>query len=288
MAPPILVTGGTGTLGRHLLPRLRDAGCAVRVLSRRDHPQKGRTEDGRTKDGRTEEGYEGGGAGAGDVAYVRGDLATGENVEAAVRGAPVVLHCASATKGDAEATRTLVEAASAQSPAPHVVYVSIVGVEDLSFGYFASKLAAERVVTDSGLPWTILRATQFYDLILKGARSAARLPLVPVPSGFLVQPVHPDEVAARLVELALAEPAGRVPDLAGPEVAEAADLVRAYLRARGRRGRVVPVRMPGLGRIRGGALLSKEGTGPGTAAEAHGRRTWEEFLTERVREAPPR
>ena len=99
------------------------------------------------------------------------------------------------------------------------------------FGYFASKLAAERVVADSGLPWTTLRAAQFHDLILMVAQQMARLPVIPVPAGFRFQPVDAGEVAARLVELALGTPAGLVPDMAGPQVYEMAELLRGYLRA---------------------------------------------------------
>ena len=98
-------------------------------------------------------------------------------------------------------------------PQSHLVYISIVGVDQVSFGYMRSKLEAERIVAESGLPWTILRVTQFYDLILTGARTAQSLPLIPVPAGFLVQPIDPAEVAIRLVELALGEPVGRVPDM---------------------------------------------------------------------------
>ena len=143
-----------------------------------------------------------------------------------------------------------------------------------------SKLDSERIVTDSGLPWTILRATQFYDMILTGARQLAKLPVVPAPAGFEVQPVHPDDVAARLVELALGEPAGRAPDLAGPEKYSFADLLRVYLRARRRRRPVMQVWMPGLGKIRDGALLPDRGRAPGHVA---GHRTWDEFLAERLR-----
>jgi uncharacterized protein YbjT (DUF2867 family) len=91
---------------------------------------------------------------------------------------------------------------------------------------FASKLAAERVVADSGLPWTTLRATQFHDLILTVARQMARLPLIPVPAGSRVQPVDAGEVADRLAELALGTPAGLVPDMAGPRVYGAAEPIR--------------------------------------------------------------
>ena len=144
------------------------------------------------------------------------------------------------------------------------------------FGYYASKRAAERIVADSGLRCTILRATQFHDLILTVAQTLAKLPVVPLPAGFRVQPVEADEVAARLVELTLGEPAGRVPDMGGPRVYGAAELLRGYLRASRRRRLIVPVWLPGKATraLRDGANLAPE--------RAVGQRTWEEFLAERV------
>jgi uncharacterized protein YbjT (DUF2867 family) len=99
-------------------------------------------------------------------------------------------------------------------------------------------------VSDSGLPWTTLRATQFHDLHLTVAEQMAKLPVIPVASGFRFQPVDADEVAARLVELALGRPAGLVPDIAGPRVYGMADLVRGYLRARHKHRLMVPIRLP--------------------------------------------
>ena len=137
------------------------------------------------------------------IQFLTGDLRAGEGVDAAVAGVAAIVHCATSTKGDGEATSHLVQAA-ARAGSPHLVYVSIVGVDHLpSWGYPKAKLQAERVVADFGLPWTILRATQFYDYVLAGLQRMARLPVVPVPAGFLVQPIDPDEVAARLVELTL-------------------------------------------------------------------------------------
>src|SRR5207248_4583749 len=92
------------------------------------------------------------------------------------------------------------------------------GIDRTLFGYFGAKLAAERVVAESGLPWTTLRATQFHDLILIVAQQMVKLPVIPVPAGFRFQPVDAGEVAGRLVELALGAPAGLAPDLAGPRV----------------------------------------------------------------------
>jgi uncharacterized protein YbjT (DUF2867 family) len=260
MTSPILVTGGTGTLGRAVVPRLRNTGRDVRVLSRHGRAD----EDG--------------------IRYLTGDLATGEGVEPAVDGVETIIHCAGTARGDQVKARHLVEAAS-RAGARHLVYISVVGADRIPvvsaidramFGYFASKLAAERVVADSGLPWTTLRATQFHSLTLLTVRQLARLPVVPVPAGWRFQPVDPAEVAARLVELALGAPAGLVPDLGGPRVYQLADLVRGYLRATHRRRPILPVWLPGNAAraFRAGANLVPD--------RAVGRRTWEEFLAGQV------
>jgi uncharacterized protein YbjT (DUF2867 family) len=257
---PILVTGGTGTLGRLVVARLREAGREVRVLSRRGRePEQG-------------------------LEFVTGDLDTGEGIEAAVAGAATIIHCAGTQKGDGEKAQTLVTAAS-RAGVRHLVHISVVGVDRVPvasgvdramFGYFESKRGAEEVVAGSGVLWTTLRATQFHDLMLNTARGMAKLPLIPVPSGFRVQPVDADEVAARLVELALGEPAGLVPDIAGPRVYDMDDLVRGYLRASGKHRLLVPLRLPGRAAraFREGANLSPE--------RAVGRLTWEDFLADRL------
>jgi uncharacterized protein YbjT (DUF2867 family) len=261
MTSPLLITGGTGTLGRLVVPRLRDAGCNVRVLSRRSH------ESG---DG---------------VEFVIGDLATGEGLEAAVDGIGTIVHCAGTAKGDEDKARNLVRAAS-RTGAQHLVYISVVGadripvvsgVDRTMFGYFAAKRAAENVVADSGLPWTTLRATQFHDLVLTLAQQLAKLPVMPVPAGVRYQPVDAGEVAARLVELSLGKPSGLVPDIGGPRVYELTELVRSYLRASHRHRLLMPVRLPGKAAraVRAGANLAPE--------RAVGHRTWEDFLAERLR-----
>ena len=131
-------------------------------------------------------------------------------------------------------------------------------------------------MADSGLPWTILRVTQFYDYCLANARKLSRLPVAPVPAGFTVQPVDPRDVAG-LVELALGEPAGRAPDMAGPQVSSWADLLRRYLKASHRRRWVVPVPIPGTRAVRHDALLPPPGYTVGS-------RTWDQFLTAQLRQ----
>jgi uncharacterized protein YbjT (DUF2867 family) len=218
------------------------------------------------------------------VEFLTGDLAAGEGAQAAVAGVGTVVHLAGSAKGDEDKARNLVRAAS-HAGVRHLVYISVVGadripvvsgVDRAMFGYFAAKRAAERVVAESGLPWTVLRATQFHDLVLMVARQLAKLPVVPVPAGFRFQPVEADEVAARLVELTLGPPAGLVPDLGGPRVYRGADLVRGYLQASHRHRPIVPVWLPGKAAraVRAGANLSPE--------RAVGHRSWEDFLAERV------
>jgi uncharacterized protein YbjT (DUF2867 family) len=261
MTSHILVTGGTGTLGRLVVRRLRDTGSNVRVLTRRTH---------KSADG---------------IEFMTGDLATGEGLEAAVDGIETIVHLAGSPKGDEDKARNLVRAAS-RAGAQHLVYISVVGAERIPvvsgvdramFGYFASKREAEKVVEASGVPWTTLRATQFHDLILMVAQQMAKLPVVPIPAGFRFQPVDAGEVAARLVELSLGEPSGLVPDMGGPRVYGAAELLRGYLRATKRRRRlIVPVWLPGNAAraFRTGGNLAPE--------QAVGHRTWEEFLADRV------
>jgi uncharacterized protein YbjT (DUF2867 family) len=260
MTAPVLVTGGTGTLGRHVVPLLRAAGHRVRVLSRTARDP-----------------------GAG-VEHVLGDLATGAGADAAVAGVATVVHCAGSAKGDDVKARSLVDAA-VRAGVRHLVFISVVGadrvpvvsaVDRAAFGYFAAKRAAEQVVAGSAIPWTTLRATQFHDLTLSTVAAMAKSPVVPVPAGVRFQPVDTAEVAARLVELALGAPAGLVPDLAGPTAHGMDELVRGYLLATGKHRLVLPVRFAGgaYRAIRAGANLAPD--------RAVGRRTWEDFLADRV------
>ncbi|WP_432993205.1 SDR family oxidoreductase [Dactylosporangium sp. CA-233914] len=261
MTTPILLTGGTGTLGRLLLPHLRAAGRPIRILTRQ-RPN----------------------GAPGDVEYVAGDLATGAGVAASVEGAATIVHCAGSAKGDEVKAANLLREA-ARAGAKHVVYISVVGadrvpvtsaMDRMAFGYFAAKRAAEVLVAESGIPWTTLRASQFHELTLATIRRLAKLPVVPVPAGACFQPVDGAEVAARFAELALGEPAGLVPDVAGPRAYGFDELVRSYLRAAGKRRPILPMPMGGgaYRAIRAGANLAPD--------RAVGRRTWEDFLAENI------
>jgi uncharacterized protein YbjT (DUF2867 family) len=259
--PPILVTGGTGTLGRQVVARLHDAGRPIRILSRRSA-------------GEVNTGLE----------HVVGDLATGHGIDDALSGVEVVIHCAGSAKGDDVKARNLVDAAK-RANVRHIVYISVVGadvtpmaglVDRAMFGYFGAKRGAEQLIAESGIPWTTLRATQFHDLTFKTLEQLAKMPVMPIFAGMSFQPVDSGEVADRLVELAVGDPAGLVPAMGGPRVYGMDELAHSYLAAVGRR-------KPIFGMPVFGAAARAQKSGVNLAPDrAVGRRSWEQFLADRV------
>ena len=236
----ILVTGATGTLGTPTTAGLRAAGHDVRALSRRTGP-----------------------------GLVTGDLLSGEGMAAALAGVGTVVHLATG-KDDVRATRTLLDAARTAGVG-HVVLISIVGIDDIPLGYYRKKRVVEQLVSESGLPHTILRATQFHAFVARLFTAQRLLPVVLAPA-FEVQPIAAEEVAQRLVELAEAPPTGRVPDIGGPSRRGLPELASVWAEITATRRPVVPVRLPGrvFAGYRAGHNLV-----PGPA---YGRITFEEHL----------
>ena len=238
----VLVTGGTGNLGQHVIRQLRTANAGVRLASRRAAP------------GNQAAGYE----------WATVDYRTRAGLDAALTGAEAVIHCASGSaRGEAETMAALLSSGK-RAGLGHLVYISIVGVDKLPMSYYRAKLRAERALIASGIPWTILRTTQFHDLALTRVKSMCKLPLAVTPRGVSVQPVAVQEVAARLVALALAPPAGRVPELGGPQIKPLAELARMYLVSANSRKPIVTVPLPGKlmkGLRRGDGLTPDHGDG---------------------------
>lgn len=176
------------------------------------------------------------GCSAGDSEPYAVDLREGgSGLDAALAGVDTVVHCATTQRGGDERSAANLIAAARRAYATHLVYISIVGVDRVPLGYYRSKYAVEKLVAESGIGWTVLRATQFHDLVVQMLRALAKLPVVVLPAHASDQPVEVAEVADRLAELAQGAPAGRVPDMGGPEVRTFASLARAYLGATGRR-----------------------------------------------------
>lgn len=243
----VLVTGGTGTLGSALVPRLVAAGHEVRVLSRRAVP--------RVPPG---------------VATCVGDVVTGAGIDAAVTGCDAVIHAACSPRRRARETEvagTRHVAAAARASGAHLVYVSIVGVDRHRFPYYKAKYAAEQVLAGSGAQWSVLRATQFHDFIdfLLSRGWFFRTP------NLRVQPVDVGDVADALVGVAAGEPSGLLADFAGPEVLPIRQLVDTRREVTGQSTRLVP--LPPVGFLRdydAGLHLSP--------AHPTGTRTWRQWL----------
>jgi uncharacterized protein YbjT (DUF2867 family) len=207
---------------------------------------------------------------------VRGDLATGRDLAMALVGAEAVVHAASDPRGDpwqvdVAGTRRLVESVD-RTRLRHLVYVSIVGVDRIPYGYYRAKFAAEQVLLASGLPVTLLRVTQFHDFVDSLLEIARRGPVLPVPMSWRLQPVDVGEVAAHISEVVTGPPAGGVVEFGGPEEHSAAELARAWSAARAPGAHVVASPVPGRlsAALRDGAALPSGG--------ARGRRTYAEHL----------
>jgi uncharacterized protein YbjT (DUF2867 family) len=237
MGKHLLVTGATGTLGKQVVGAATAAGHRVRAMSRRSHV-----------------GYTG-------VHWSQGDLLTAAGVDAAVDGIEVIVHCATQGTRDKDVTSTQnLVAAARRAGVAHVIYVSIVGIDRIPLPYYKTKLRVERALEASGIGHTVLRATQFHDLIETTFAIQRFSPVLWAVRGVRFQPIDTRDVAARLVELVDAEPTGRVADIGGPAVRTHADLARMYLQAHASRRGTVQVPVPGriVAGFRAGANLAPD------------------------------
>ena len=211
----VLITGGTGHLGRLVVPRALAPGHTVRIASRQ--PQPSTSADG--------------------VSWAKVDLGTGKGLRESLDGIDAIVHTASDPKNtdaaDIRGTKHLADAAR-DAGVGHLLFVSIVGIDRIPFPYYRQKLEAERILVESGAPHSILRAAQFHSFINLLLGSAARIPLVfPLPSGFHVQSVATEDVADRILRALDDGPGGRLRDYAGPESMTLDAAAAAWKAARG-------------------------------------------------------
>ena len=224
----VLVTGGTGRLGSKVVKELTETGYSVRIMSRKWQPTNllSTTE------------------------WAQADIETGQGIADALAGIDVVIHAASSPfkhtrQIDVDGTRLLLEQARVAGVS-HVSYISIVGIDRISYYYYRAKLAAEELIKNSGIPWSILRATQFHYLVDLFFQTATKMPLVTLlPTDLQCQSIAESEVASRLCQIAVAGPRGRLPDLGGPEVLTAGEMAHTWLMIRGMHRHVLPLHLPG-------------------------------------------
>jgi uncharacterized protein YbjT (DUF2867 family) len=202
----IVVIGGTGLIGTKLVKILCDQGHEVVAAS----PSKGV------------------------------NSVTGEGLAAALAGAQVVVDVANAPSWEDKAvleffessTRNLLVSEAAAGVGHHVA-LSVVGSERLLVsGYFGAKVAQERLIQASPVPYTIVRATQFFEFVGSIVNSATNGQTVRLPSA-LIQPIVSDDVAAALASVVVGEPLKRTLELAGPEAMPLDAVARQFLKAIG-------------------------------------------------------
>ncbi|HEY2333417.1 MAG TPA: NAD(P)H-binding protein [Solirubrobacterales bacterium] len=244
----VAVVGGTGTLGAPLVAELVERGNDVRVLSR-------------------------GSAGSmpAGASHRRIDLSTGSGLVEALDGIEVVVDAANAQKDASEVlvegTRRLLEAEGGVGVRHHLA-ISVLGCDRVPTKYYRCKLAQEAALAAGEVPWSLLRATQFHPL-LAGIFAAAARRRVRLTGKARLQPIDPVIVARRLADAIDAGPAGRIPDIAGPEARTLGELSRAWQRAD--RRRLLPLRIPSLGKLgrslRDGGLCDPSAAAAGPSFE---------------------
>ncbi len=255
----ILITGGRGVLGSQLIPRLQSQNVQVRLSSRSAAPVP-------PPDG---------------LEWAQADLLHEADLSPVVEGVDTIIHAASNPAKDSylvevEGTRRLLDAAQ-RAGVGHFVYISIVGIDKIPFAYYQHKLAAEQLIAQSAVPWTILRATQFYELFDRILMPLQRLPLWLLPTDFQSQPIDTGEAAQRLVELALDKPAGYAPDIAGPQVMRVGEIIRTWQAVTGVRRPVLYLPLPGK-------VAAGFRRGYNTIPQQHyGTLTWEQWLIQKYR-----
>src|SRR5712672_986240 len=200
----IVVIGGSGLIGKKVVTKLRQHGHEVVAAS----PSSGV------------------------------NTVTGEGLAEALAGAQVVVDVANAPSWEDTAVLEFFEtsgrnllAAEGAAGVGHHVALSVVGTDRLlASGYFRAKMAQENLIKASAIPYTSVRATQFFEFVGAIAQSATDGQTVRLPPA-LMQPIASDDVAAALAEIAVAEPLNGTVEVAGPEPIRMDELVRRFLRA---------------------------------------------------------
>jgi uncharacterized protein YbjT (DUF2867 family) len=207
----IVVIGGTGLIGSKTVAILRQGGHEVVAAS----PRSGV------------------------------NTITGEGLKEAMAGTQVVIDLANSPSFEDKAVLEFFEtsgrnllAAEAAANVRHHVALSIVAIDRTDNGYFRAKVAQEKLIESSGIPYTIVRATQFLEFVRGIADSSADGNIVRLPP-ILFQPIAADDVAAMVADVALAAPRSGIVEIAGPERAPLNEIIARYLKAVGDRREVV-------------------------------------------------
>jgi uncharacterized protein YbjT (DUF2867 family) len=249
----VLVTGGTGLLGKEVVDQLISLNYGVTVLSSKKKPL--------VPDG---------------VQLIKGDLASNKGLQEATRDADIIIHCASNPKDtlsvDIKGTQNLL-AAIDKDKTLHFIFISIINVDRSNYTYYQTKVKVEEMIKESGIPFSILRATQFHNYVLTILKSFDKKNgALVVPDEMHFQSIEVKEAATLLVNLAQKGPAGLLRGVGGPELLRFEDMVKTYLRVFGRNDELKAKSLPGEEYDR---YRSENNIWP---SNTYGNITWEAFL----------
>lgn len=248
----VLVTGGQGTLGSELVPRLQQNGYRVRITSRKARPDNAEA----------------------DLEWAQVMMETAEGWAAALADVDTVVHAATSPfkrGADVEGTRNLLHQA-AEGGVSHIVYISIVGVDKKDWFYYEDKFESEQLIAHSGIEFSILRTTQFHDFVHRLLDEMfLRLPIGFLPRNWRMQPIDTGEVAELLLGAVQRGPEGHLPEAGGPEILGFEEMADVWMEAHGRRP---VVRLP-LPFLMGRAFTTDHVLTPDRRV---GRRTWREWV----------
>lgn len=217
----ILVTGGTGKFGQEVCKQLIQKGFEVNILSSGKNP---------------------------DVPYYTkiysGDLTDISSLNDAVSNSDIIIHCATNPRNsgivDIEGTKNLLQLAN-QKQIKHFIYISIVGVDKSSFPYYQSKFEVEKMIQESNLPFSILRATQFHDMILdRFIKPFEEEGSLKIPQKMRFQSIAIEDVAEKLVSLTIESPINKIEIIAGSDVYTIEEMTQIYLEVSGRTDKIEP------------------------------------------------
>lgn len=255
MNTEILVTGASGNLGTHLL----------KILDRENMSYQSTT---RKKIEINNNNYN---------KLVFFDIITGEGIEDACRGKQIIFHLASSTKkpygkGDVWGTKKLVLAAQ-KNNIEHFIFISIVGIEKVPLNYYRYKLEAEEVIKQSGIPYTILRTTQFHELIDMLMQNFLKYPIGVLPMKAKNQPIETRIVAEELYKISQKKPLNGILNLGGVEVLNFKQMAKKWQQATGKKRIIIPIPIVGkfLSSVKDGDLTCPE-------KKANQTCTWDEYL----------
>lgn len=248
----ILITGATGTLGKEIIKQLIDTGQINVITTKADVSF------------------------AEGVNVIKADITDFKSLQTIVGAADIIVHCASnpadAKRVDLEGTRNILAAIN-KKRFKHFIYVSIAGVDKSQYPYYVVKREVEKIIEAEGIPFTVLRATQFHDFVLyRMIKPFDNEQGLTIPAGLKFQSIDVTEVAGKVRHLIEAGPNNEIITIGGPEILTIEEMASVYLNILGRADSFKTQMMPGerFEMLRSGINLCGD--------NRFGKITWRQYL----------